>query len=136
MSDKRSLTERINEDGKIIWPIEDETEMSAIDAFATLWDISECRLTLSFWVDGNEQGDELALDLSGMALYPDAPSSYFRIPFKDALKTLLEDFDLPEHRQMLIETLLHVYCEYEKACDDARTERIHESSPGSRIPDE
>ena len=73
-------------DGKVVWPPNED--MSHADALATLFDISDCDLSLTLYDDtGNVMTDELAVTFSGTQAYPNSPGMYDHKP----LKTLIEE---------------------------------------------
>lgn len=77
--------------GKVVWPIVDGQTVQLEDAYATLFDLSDCEIQISsYHQNGSDLTGNLEIHLSGCETYPDAPATYFAKPLKEALEEELE----------------------------------------------
>lgn len=86
------------EKGKVVWPIKQGECPSINDAYATLYDLANCDLDLTFYDEtGNEWTDTLSVAFGGTQLYPGSPPYYERRPLKELLEEhVVLNYD-PEH---------------------------------------
>lgn len=89
-------------DGKVVWPINEGDIVEREDAYATLFDISDAQIQVTYYhQNGDDLTGDLEIHLSGLQVYTDAPATYFAKPLKQALEEVLEDLidadDTDEH---------------------------------------
>jgi hypothetical protein len=78
-------------EGKVVWPIKEGQRVGYNDAYATLFDISEAQIEVSYYhQNGEDLTGNLEVHLSGWQSYDEAPGTYFAKPLKQALEEVLE----------------------------------------------